>query len=287
LIETLTLGKGGNDMIGAIIGDIVGSRFEFNNHKSKDFELFTDECFVTDDSIMTLAVAKALIETERTFKNVEDNYRVSKDYLDRLAENTVLYMQTIGRKYPNCGYGGHFGQWIFSENPKPYDSYGNGAGMRISPVAAIAASEEEIKALSKAITGVSHNHVEGLKGAEATAMAIYLARTGRGNDEIRKVVSDQYYNLDFCLDDIRATYRFNETCQETVPQAIQAFHEAESFEETIRNAISLGGDSDTLAAIAGSIAEAYYGVPDVMVEKALGYLDGELLEIYNEFNSIK
>ncbi len=287
MIEILTLGKGGNDMIGAMIGDIVGSRFEFNNHKSKDFELFTDECFVTDDSIMTLAVAKALIETERTFMNSEDAFRLSKDYIDRLAENTVLYMQTIGRKYPNCGYGGRFGQWIFSENPKPYDSHGNGAAMRISPVASIAASEEEIKALSKAITGVSHNHVEGLKGAEATAMAIYLARTGHGKDEIRKVVSDQYYNLDFCLDDIRAAYRFNETCQETVPQAIQAFLEAESFEETIRNAISLGGDSDTLAAIAGSIAEAYYGVPNVMVEKALGYLDGELLEIYNEFNSIK
>ena len=274
-------------MIGAIIGDIVGSRFEFNNHKSKDFELFTDECFVTDDSIMTLAVAKALIETERTFKNGEDNYRVSKDYLDRLAENTVLYMQTIGIKYPNCGYGGHFGQWIFSENPKPYESYGNGAAMRISPVAAIAASEDEIKALSKAITGVSHNHVEGMKGAEATAMAIYMAKTGYDKAEIRKVVSDQYYNLDFWLDDIRSTYRFNETCQETVPKAIQAFIEAETFEETIRNAISLGGDSDTLAAIAGSIAEAYYGVPDVIVEKALGYLDGALLEIYNEFNSIK
>lgn len=273
-------------MIGAIIGDIVGSRFEFNNHKSKDFELFTDESFVTDDSIMTLAVAKALIETERTFKNGEDIYRLSKDYLDRLAENTVLYMQTIGRKYPNCGYGGHFGQWIFSENPKPYESYGNGAAMRISPVASIAASEEEIKALSKAITGVSHNHVEGLKGAEATAMAIYLVRSGHGKAEIRKVVSDQYYNLDFCLDDIRAAYRFNETCQETVPQAIQAFLEAESFEETIRNAISLGGDSDTLAAIAGSIAEAYYGVPDDLVEKALGYLDDELLEIYNEINLI-
>ena len=283
LLETLTLGKGGKDMIGAIIGDVVGSRFEFDNHKSKDFELFTDECFVTDDSIMTLAVAKALLETERTLKNDEDGFRLSKEYFDRLTENTVLYMQTIGRKYPNCGYGGRFGKWIFSENPKPYDSYGNGATMRISPVASISASEEEIKALSKAITGVSHNHVEGLKGAESTAMAIYLARTGHGKDEIRKVVSDQYYNLDFCLDDIRAAYRFNETCQETVPQAIQAFLEAESFEETIRNAISLGGDSDTLAAIAGSIAEAYYGVPDVMVEKALGYLDYEQLAIYDEW----
>jgi len=274
-------------MIGAIIGDIVGSRFEFNNHKSKDFELFTDECFVTDDSIMTLAVAKALMESERAFKSGEDNYRLSKDYLDRLAEYTVLFMQLIGRKYPNCGFGGRFGKWIFSDNPKPYESYGNGAAMRISPVAAIAGSKEELKALSKAITGVSHNHVEGIKGAEATAMAIYLARMGHSKDEIRKVVSDHYYNLDFCLDDIRTTYRFNETCQETVPQAIQAFLEAESFEETIRNAISLGGDSDTLAAIAGGIAEAYYGMPDELVGQALGYLDDALLEIYYEFNSIK
>jgi type I restriction enzyme M protein len=242
---------------------------------------------VTDDSIMTLAVAKALMETERAFKNGDDNYRLSKDYLDRLVENTVLFMQMIGQKYPNCGYGGRFRQWIFSENPKPYGSYGNGAAMRISPVAAIAASEEEIKVLSKAITGVSHNHVEGIKGAEATAMAIYLARMGHSKDEIRKVVSDHYYNLDFCLDDIRTTYRFNETCQETVPQAIQAFLEAESFEETIRNAISLGGDSDTLAAIAGSIAEAYYGVPDELVRQAFGYLDDGLMKVYNEFNSIK
>ncbi|MBM7562717.1 ADP-ribosylglycohydrolase [Fusibacter tunisiensis] len=274
-------------MIGAIIGDIVGSRFEFNNHKSKEFEFFTDECFVTDDSIMTLAVAKALMETERAFKKGEENFRLNNDYLDKLAENAVIYMQSIGRKYPNCGYGGRFGQWIFSENPCPYESYGNGAAMRISPVAEIAESVEELKALSKAVTGVSHNHVEGLKGAEATAMAIFLARTGHGKDKIRKVVSDQYYNLDFCLDDIRATYRFNETCQETVPQAIQAFLESESFEETIRNAISLGGDSDTLAAIAGSIADAYYGVPDAMVEKALEYLEDEFFEIYDEWNKTK
>jgi len=275
-------------MIGAIIGDIVGSRFEFNNHRSKDFELFTDKCFVTDDSIMTLAVAKALLETDKAFIKGQKikgqiTTRHDEEYLDRLSENTVVAMQVIGRNYPNCGYGGSFGRWIFSENPQPYGSYGNGAAMRISPVGAIAESVDEVKLLSRAITAISHNHVEGLKGAEATAMAIFLARTGRSKDQIREYILENYYEIDFTLDEIRGSYRFDVTCQGTVPQAIQAFIEADSFEDAIRNAISIGGDSDTLAAITGSIAEAYYGVPDELVVKALGYLDDELLGIYDEW----
>jgi len=275
-------------MIGVIIGDIVGSRFEFNNHRSKDFELFTDKCFVTDDSIMTLAVAKALLETDKAFIKGQKikgqiTTRHDEEYLDRLSENTVVAMQVIGRNYPNCGYGGNFGQWIFSENPQPYGSYGNGAAMRISPVGAIAESVDEVKLLSRAITAISHNHVEGLKGAEATAMAIFLARTGRSKDQIREYILENYYEIDFTLDEIRGSYRFDVTCQGTVPQAIQAFIEADSFEDAIRNAISIGGDSDTLAAITGSIAEAYYGVPDELVVKALGYLDDELLGIYDEW----
>ncbi len=273
-------------MIGAIIGDIVGSRFEFNNHRSKAFELFTDACFVTDDTIMTLAVAKAILETDKAVikghKIKGQTTRQSEEYLDRLSENTVATMQVIGRNYPNCGYGGSFGRWVFSENPQPYGSYGNGAAMRISPVGAIAESIDEVKLLSRAVTAISHNHVEGLKGAEATAMAIFLARTGHGKDQIREYILENYYKIDFTLDEIRDSYRFNETCQGTVPQAIQAFLEADSFEDAIRNAISIGGDSDTLAAIAGSIAEAYYGVPDDLVERALGYLDDELLGIYEE-----
>ncbi len=272
-------------MIGAIIGDIVGSRFEFNNHRSKDFELFTDKCFVTDDSIMTLAVAKAILETDKAVLESQNNTRHDEEYLDRLSENTVSTMQVIGRNYPNCGYGGNFGQWIFSENPQPYGSYGNGAAMRISPVGAIAESVDEVKLLSRAVTAISHNHVEGLKGAEATAMAIILARTGHSKDQIREYILDNYYEIDFTLDEIRGSYRFDVTCQGTVPQAIQAFIEANSFVDAIRNAISIGGDSDTLAAITGSIAEAYYGVPDELVEKALGYLDDDLLGIYNEWRS--
>ena len=278
-------------MIGAMIGDIVGSRFEFNNHRSKDFELFTDACFVTDDTIMTLAVAKALLETDKAFikgqkikgQITRQKKRQSEEYLERLSENTVLAMQMIGRKYPNCGYGGNFGQWIFSDNPQPYGSYGNGAAMRISPVGAIAESVDEVKLLSRAVTSVSHNHVEGLKGAEATAMAIFLARTGHSKDQIREYILENYYEIDFTLDEIRGSYRFDVTCQGTVPQAIEAFLEAVSFEDAIRNAISIGGDSDTLAAITGSIAEAYYGVPDELVVKALGYLDDELLGIYDEW----
>jgi type I restriction enzyme M protein len=278
-------------MIGAIIGDIVGSRFEFNNHRSKAFELFTDACFVTDDTIMTLAVAKALLETDKAVIKGQKikgqiTTRQSDEYLERLSENTIYYMQLIGRNYPNCGYGGSFGQWIFSENPQPYGSYGNGAAMRISPVGAIAETVDEVKLLSRAVTAITHNHVEGLKGAEATAMTIFLARTGHSKDQILEHILENYYEIDFTLDEIRDSYRFNETCQGTVPQAIQAFIEADSFEYAIRNAISIGGDSDTLAAITGSIAEAYYGVPDELVEKALGYLDDELLRIYYEWFAV-
>lgn len=266
-------------MIGAIVGDIVGSRFEFNNIKSKEFELFTEECFVTDDSIMTIAVAKALMETGK----VKDN----QEFMDKLSKNAIYFMQKIGRIYPSCGYGGHFGQWIFTKNPEPYDSYGNGAAMRISPVGLIVQNVDELKLLSKAVTEVSHNHEEGIKGAEAIAMAIYLARTGSSKEQIRKCIVEHYYEMDFTLDEIRDSYRFNETCQNTVPQAIQAFLEANSFEDTTRNAISIGGDSDTLAAIAGSIAEAYYGVPDEMKERALSYLDEGLIDIIEGYYRYK
>lgn len=276
-------GKDGNYMIGAIIGDIVGSRFEFNNQRSMVFELFTEDCFFTDDSIMTLAVAKAIMMTDQVVLNDLTSTSIDTEYLEQLSANTVKAMQSIGRKYPDCGYGGSFYGWIFSLDPQPYNSYGNGAAMRISPVSEVARSIKEVKKLSKAVTCISHNHKEGVKGAEATAIAAYLARTGHDKEQIRKYIENHYYALDFTIDEIRESYQFNETCQETVPQAIQAFLEADSFEGAIRNAISIGGDSDTLAAITGSIAEAYYDVPDNLVKKALTYLDDELLGIYNEW----
>ncbi len=258
-------------MLGAIIGDIVGSRFEWNNHRSKTFALFTADCAPTDDSIMTLAVAKALLSCAGEYS--------------RLGEAAVYWMRKIGQSYPACGYGSRFYAWMYSDDPKPYNSYGNGAAMRVSPCAFVAGSLEEAKALSRAVTEVTHNHPEGIKGAEATTVAIYLAKTGRRQEEIRSEIRKEYYPLDFSLDEIRGTYRFNESCQETVPQAIEAFLEAKDFEDAIRNAISIGGDSDTLAAITGGIAEAYFGIPDEIREAAERYLNPELLAILREFEN--
>lgn len=269
-------------MIGAIIGDIAGSRFEFNNHRSKEFELFTGDCKVTDDSIMTFAVAKAIMETEKRIK-LQNEQVYKDDYYVLLEAMTIKYMQEVGRKYPHCGFGGMFRHWIFSNNPKPYNSYGNGAAMRIGPVGFIAKSEEAAEKLSETVTATTHNHPEGIKGAEATTVAIFMARQGASKGDIRDKINKHYYNLNFIIAEIRDTYKFNESCQETVPQAIVAFLESDSFEDAIRTAISVGGDSDTLAAITGSIAEAYYGVPEDIKERALTYLDSELRSIYDEW----
>lgn len=258
-------------MLGAIIGDIVGSVYEWDNHRSKEFTLLTYKNFFTDDSVMSLAVAKALLESK-------------KDYSD-LSDNAVKYMQEVGRSYPNCGYGGGFYNWMFSNTPKPYNSYGNGAAMRVSACGLVANSIEEAILLSKKVTEVTHNHPEGIKGAEATAVAIYLAKSGSNILEIRDYINKHYYPMNFKLDDIRDSYKFNETCQDTVPQAIEAFLESKNFEDAIRNAISLGGDSDTLAAITGGIAEAYYGIPTEIRKHALTYLDERLLAILVEFEN--
>lgn len=270
-------------MLGAIIGDIVGSRFEFNNHRSKDFELFTDECFVTDNSIMTIAVSKAIIETEKSIEPTINGFDFDEDYYSILEEMTVKYMQEIGRKYPDCGYGGMFAKWMFSENPKPYNSFGNGAAMRISPAGFVARDESEAIDISETITSVTHNHDEGIKGAAATAVAIFMASHGYLKSEIKEKIINEYYPIDFTIDEIRPNYHFNETCQGTVPQALECFFESESFEDAIRIAISLGGDSDTIGAITGSIAEAYYGIPEEIQSSALKYLDDYLISIYSEW----
>jgi len=258
-------------MLGAIIGDIVGSRFEWNNNRSKQFDFLTYKCGVTDDSIMSFAIAKALLESKA-------------DYSD-LSENAVKSMQSVGRHYPNCGYGARFREWIYSDNPRPYGSYGNGSAMRVSACGFVANNLEEAKQLSKAVTEVTHNHPEGLKGAEATAVAIFLARSGKNLLEIRDYITKNYYHLDFTLDGIRDYYEFNENCQDTVPQALEAFFESKNFEDAIRNAISIGGDSDTLAAITGGIAEAYYGIPTEIRKHALTFLDERLLKIFVEFEN--
>lgn len=259
-------------MIGAIIGDIVGSRFEFHNHKSKnpmDFELFAGNCSITDDSVMSLAVAQAIM--------------LSQDEKTELDQTAIRMMQKIGRNYPNCGYGGNFYFWIFSENPLPYESFGNGSAMRVSPCGYAAQDLQEALEMSDAVTCVSHNHVEGLRGARAIADAIYQARIGKSKQEIRERICQNYYALDFTIDEIWEQYDFDVTCQGTVPQALELFLESDSFEETLRRAICLGGDSDTLAAIACSVAEAYYGVPRKIYDQAVSYLDEDLQKILFAF----
>lgn len=258
-------------MLGAIIGDIAGSRFERKNIHTKDFELFTGECLVTDDSVMTLAIGKAILESNEDYSN--------------LGEMAVKYMREVGQSYSNCGYGGHFFIWMYSKNPKPYNSFGNGSAMRVSACGFVGNSLEDVKNLSKAVTEVTHNHPEGIKGAEAAAVAIYLARTGKSIAEIKEHMRKNYYPQEFTIDGIREKYKWDATCQGTVPVSLQAFFESTSFEDAIRTAISVGGDSDTLAAITGGIAQAYYGIPTHIRKKALEYLDSPLLKILNDFEN--
>ena len=257
-------------MTGAIIGDVVGSRFEFDNYKSKDFEMFHTECDFTDDSVMTIAIAKAL-----------QTYGKITDYED-FRKHLVEVMHEVGRRYPQCGYGGRFFEWMMYDRTEPYNSYGNGSAMRVSPVGWFANSLSECEEIAKATAEVTHNHPEGIKGAVSVVGAIYLARTGHTMEEIKEYVG-RFYTIDFTLDEIREDYDFYEVCQKSVPQAFEAFFESTSFEDAIRNAISIGGDSDTIAAITGSIAEAYYGVNEEMKETALSYLDDYLLEIAENF----
>ncbi|MBQ8425750.1 MAG: ADP-ribosylglycohydrolase family protein [Clostridia bacterium] len=259
-------------MLGAIIGDIVGSIYEFNNYRSKVFNFFSPSCFFTDDSVMTFAVFEALN------KSKGDNKK-----LEKLA---VKEMQKYGSIYPNMSYGGRFALWLKEKSPKPYNSFGNGSAMRVSAVSYFANSLDEVKNLSKIVTSVSHNHEEGIKGAEATAVAVFLALQGKSKQEIKEYIEDNYYSLDYDYEDLKKNYFFNETCQNTVPQAIYCFLISEDFEDSIRIGVSIGGDTDTLCAITGAIAEAYYGIDSKMREKALGFLDKNLLKKYNEFSKI-
>lgn len=248
-------------MIGAIIGDIVGSVYEWHNIKTKEFPLFQDKCFFTDDTVMTVAVAEGLM-----------NGGERDDFIDA--------MKKYGRMYPDSGYGGRFGGWLFSEDREPYHSWGNGSAMRTAAVGWYFDSLEETRKMAALASSVTHDHPEGIKGAESTAAAIFLARTGHSKAEIKAYVEREFgYDLSRTLDEIRPAYRFNESCQDTVPQAIIAFLESKDFEDAIRNAISLGGDSDTLAAITGSIAEAAYGVPQELKDKAWEYLAEPLREV--------
>ena len=282
-------------MYGAFIGDIVGSKYEFNNIKTKDFPLFSAGCDYTDDSIMTAAVAKAIMKSrEARFHHETTTFR----------EILIDTMKDFGRRYPHPtgAYGTMFQEWLRMEDPKPYGSFGNGSAMRVSPCGLAAVTMEEALALARVSACVSHNHPEGVKGAEAVAAAVYLAKRGGSKDEIRKYIGDNYYDLDFTLDSIRDTYAFDGTCQGSVPQAIVAFLEAESFEDAIRGIVSIGGDSDTTGAITGSLAWVYYAVqtggysgwvkdrfdPSMLEIKrqAIAFLPPEFTEIADEFHEI-
>lgn len=251
-------------MIGAIIGDVVGSRFERNNHKIKDFELFNAKCRPTDDSVMTLAVANALLACDKNYST--------------LSSYAISSMQSFGRYYKTAGYGGSFAKWIWERDPKPYNSFGNGAAMRVGPCGFAANSIEEAEMLAKAVTRVTHNHPDGMKGAEAVAIAVYLAKTGDKKEKIKEYITNNYYAIDFTLDKIRDNYEFDVSCKGSVPYALEAFFESDSFEDAIRNAVSIGGDSDTIASIAGAVADAYYGVPDALIERVIDYLDARQME---------
>jgi len=256
-------------MIGALIGDIVGSRYERVSHKSKQFKLFDKICRPTDDSVMSLAIAKAILESEDGFGD--------------LSRKAIDVMQELGRIYKNAGYGGTFFKWIWAEDPQPYNSFGNGSAMRVGPCGFAAANLEEAKALSTAVTKVSHNHPEGMKGAEAIAVAVFLARSRKSKEEIRTYIHENYYDINFTLDQIRKEYKFDVSCQGSVPVALEAFFEAADFEDAVRNAISVGGDSDTIGAMAGAVAEAYYGVPERIIDRAIEYLDARQMEILYYF----
>lgn len=262
-------------MYGAILGDIIGSPFEFDRgDKTKDFNLFNRNSYFTDDSVMTIAVGEALLKVgqDATVKEIE--------------EAVISSMQSWGKRYPHKGYGGYFSRWLTARHPKPYNSFGNGSAMRVSAAGWLYSSIERTRAVAKATANVTHNHLEGIKGAEVTASAIYLARTGSSKEEIKTYIEKEFhYDLNRTLDEIRPSYHMDESCQRTVPEAIIAFLEAKDFEDAIRNAVSLGGDTDTLGAITGSIAEAYFGISETLISECRNRINKDMRDVVDAFYS--
>ncbi|MBR3248181.1 MAG: ADP-ribosylglycohydrolase family protein [Clostridiales bacterium] len=260
-------------MIGAMIGDIVGSRFEFDRgDKSRDFELFTKRCYFTDDTVMTAAVAEALMDSGKDADEMT------------VKSNLIRSMKKWGQKYPDAGYGGRFISWVLSEDPKPYGSYGNGSGMRVSPAGWFYDTIERTREVARWTAKVTHNHPEGIKGAESTAAAIFLARNGASKEEIKRYIEDEFgYDLSRTLDEIRPTYGHVEDCMRTMPEAFECFLEAESYEECLRNVMYIGGDTDTLCAIAGAIAEAFWGIPQEIISNGKAYLPEDILNVVKRF----
>ena len=274
-------------LLGGIIGDIAGSRFEFSPHRNKNFELlvkgenymtkkqtlkeFKETCRFTDDTVMLIAIANALLEANGDYSN--------------LKELTINNMKHFGHKYPFAGYGAKFNTWLTLPITEPYNSFGNGSAMRIGAVPYFANNIEEVKTLSKLVTEVTHNHYEGIKGAEAVACCIWLALQNYDKTYIKEYIENNYYFLDFDYKELVKSYTHDESCQNSVPQSIFAFIISDSYEDTIKTAISMGGDADTMACIAGSIAEAYYGVPSELQEKGITFLPEDLKVVINKFQS--
>lgn len=263
-------------MYGTILGDIIGCPFEFDRgDKTKDFKLFSRRSHFTDDSVMTLAVCEALLKVgqDATVKEIEDA--------------VITSMQSWGRRYPHEGYGGYFRCWLTARHPEPYNSFGNGSAMRVSAAGWLYDSLEKTRVVAKATANVTHNHPEGIKGAEATASAIFMARNGSSKEEIKKYIENEFhYDLNRTLDEIRPSFHMHETCQKTVPEAIIAFLEAKDFEDAIRNAVSLGGDTDTLGAITGSIAEAYFGIPEALRSECRNRINKDMRDVVDTFYSL-
>ena len=260
-------------MYGAILGDIIGSPYEFDRGgKTKDFPLFIRSSAFTDDTVMTVAVAEALMNT----KGRDDA---------KIKAELIRCMQSWAVKYPDAGYGGMFGRWIYQTDPKPYGSFGNGSAMRVAAAGWLYETLTETRRIAKLTAEVTHNHPEGIKGAEATAAAIFLARTGMTKDEIKDYIIKEFrYDLSRTCDEIRPGYRHDETCQKTVPEALTAFLEGKDFEDVIRCAVSLGGDCDTLTCIAGGVAEAFYGVPAALVAECRRRLPADILAVTDRFD---
>jgi ADP-ribosyl-[dinitrogen reductase] hydrolase len=252
-----------NYILGAIVGDVIGSVYEWNNVKSLDFPLFKSETTFTDDSVLTIASMKAILYSEHYTKTYQE----------------------FGRNYPNRGYGDRFIWWLMESIPKPYNSWGNGSAMRVSPIGWFFDTIEDVLEQAKKSAEVSHNHPEGIKGAQAVAAAVYLARNGKSKSEIKEYITHNFsYDLDRTIDEIRPIYEFDVSCQGSVPEAIIAFLESTDFENAIRLAISIGGDSDTIACITGALAEAYYKeIPNDIIEKVWELLPDEFANIVEEF----
>lgn len=261
-------------MFGAILGDMIGSPYEFDmGNKSKEFPLFSKRSTYTDDTVMTIAVADVFLN---------DSLLMNEDVI---RQSLIESMHKYGKLFPNAGYGGRFGMWLFLDGTEPYNSWGNGSAMRVSSVAWLFDDLGMVRLMARLSAEVTHNHPEGIKGAEATASAIFLARTGRSKAEIKRYIENEFgYDLSRTCDEIRPDYHHVESCQETVPEAITAFLEGESFEDVIRTAVSLGGDCDTLTCIAGSIAEGFYGVSEQLKQECLNRLPEELKTVLEQFD---